>query len=153
MNVGEICNRVVVCAERAIPVTDAAKLMREHHVGSLVVVDEGAKGRVPVGIITDRDIVVAVVAGGVDPVKLSVGDVMGPELFTVRETDSVSDALARMRSRGIRRVPVLSAAGTLAGLVTVDDLLEIVAEELESLVRAIGAEQARETRARRSAAA
>jgi len=108
---------------------------------------------VPVGIITDRDIVVAVVAGGVDPAKLAVGDVMGPELFTVRETDSVSDALARMRSRGIRRVPVLSAGGTLAGLVTVDDLLEIVAEELESLVRAIGAEQARETRTRKGAAA
>ena len=152
MNVGEICNRVVVCAERGVPVTDAAKLMREHHVGSLVVVDEGPRGRVPVGIVTDRDIVVAVIAKSVDPARLTVGDVMGPELFTVRETDSVSDALARMRSRGIRRVPVVTEAGTLAGLVTVDDLLGIVAEELESLVRAIGAEQTRELRRRSGAA-
>src|SRR3990172_12628772 len=67
MNVGEICNRIVMFAYRGTSLTDAARLMREHHVGSLVVVDETAQGRVPVGMLTDRDIVVAAVAGGGGP--------------------------------------------------------------------------------------
>jgi CBS domain-containing protein len=149
MNVGEICNREVVLAERRTPVTDAAKLMREQHVGSLVVANKTAQGWVPVGILTDRDIVVAVVAGGVDPAKLMVDDVMSGELVTVREADSVFDVLGLMRRRGIRRVPVLAPNGTLAGIVTIDDLLEIVAEELTDLVRAITAEQSREAKARK----
>lgn len=149
MNVGEICNRTVVVARREMVLTEAAYLMREHHVGSLVVVDEREKGRVPVGIVTDRDIVVAVVAEGVDPRKIAVGEVMRPELVTVGEAESVFDALRLMRGRGVRRVPVLAADGTLAGIVTVDDLLEIVAEQLGQLVRAIATEQSREFRDRK----
>jgi CBS domain-containing protein len=152
MNVGEICNREVILTERRTPVTDAAKLMREQHVGSLVVANKTAQGWVPVGILTDRDIVVAVVAGGVDPAKLMVDDVMGGELVTVREGDSVFDVLGLMRRRGIRRVPVLAPNGTLAGIVTIDDLLEIVADELNDLVRAITAEQSRETKTRKGVA-
>ncbi len=149
MNIGEICNRTVVVAQRSTVLTEAAHLMREHHVGSLVIVDEGKKGRVPVGLVTDRDIVVAVVAEGVDPRKIAVGDVMRPELVTVGAGDSVFEALRVMRGRGIRRVPVLATDGTLAGIVTIDDLLEIVAEQLNELVRAIASEQASETRARK----
>jgi CBS domain-containing protein len=149
MTVGEICNRVVTVAERATPLADAAKLMREHHVGSLVVVENRAGARVPVGILTDRDIVVAVVAGGVDPATLTAGDVMAGELLTVREQDSEFDALQLMRRRGVRRLPVVGADGALAGIVTVDDLLEIVAEQLDDVVRAITSEQAQERRARR----
>jgi CBS domain-containing protein len=148
MNVGELCNRVVVFATRPTPLTQAARLMREHHVGSLVVVEERTEGRVPVGILTDRDIVIAVVAGEVDPRTLTVGEVMGAKLVTVRETDSVFDVLRLMRSSGIRRVPVLAPGGTLAGIVTVDDLLEVVAEQLNDLVRAIGSERVREARER-----
>jgi CBS domain-containing protein len=149
MSVGEICNRVVVFTLRSTPLQDAARIMREHHVGSLVVVDENTRGRVPVGILTDRDIVVAVVAKEVDPRTLTVGEVMAGELLTVREEDSVFDALRLMRGRGIRRVPVVTPTGTLAGIVTLDDLLETVAEELNDIVRAIASEQAREARARR----
>jgi len=148
MNVGEICNRTVVVAKRDMVLSEAAHLMREHHVGSLVIVDEREKGRVPVGIVTDRDIVVAVVAEGVDPRKIAVGEVMRPELVTVGEAESVFDALRLMRGRGVRRVPVLAADGALAGIVTVDDLLEIVAEQLGQLVRAIATEQSREFRDR-----
>jgi CBS domain-containing protein len=149
MNVSEICNRTVVVAKRDTALSEAALLMREHHVGSLVIVDETRQGRVPVGIVTDRDIVVAVVAEGVDPRKIAVGDVMRPELVTVKEDVSVFDALRLMRGRGIRRIPVLASDGTLAGIVTIDDLLEIVAEELNGLVRAIATEQSRETRDRK----
>ncbi|MFO1361892.1 MAG: CBS domain-containing protein [Burkholderiales bacterium] len=149
MNVGEICNRVVVVTRRETPLPAAAALMREHHVGSLVVVEDGARGRVPVGILTDRDIVVAVVAPGVDPRVVTVGEMMTGDLLTLREQDSVYDALRLMRGRGIRRVPVVTPAGTLAGIVTLDDLLETVAEQLNGIVRAIASEQAREKRVRK----
>lgn len=149
MNVGDICNRTVVVAKRDTVLSEAAYLMREHHVGSLVIVDEATKGRVPVGIVTDRDIVVAVVAEGVDPRKITVDDVMRPELVWVGESDSEFEALRLMRGRGIRRVPVVAADGTLAGIVTIDDVLEIVAEQLNELVRAIATEQSRETRDRK----
>lgn len=149
MNVSELNNPFVVTARRTTPLTEAARLMREHHVGSLVVVDESGKGRVPVGILTDRDIVVAAVAAEVDPRTLTAGEVMSGELATVRAADSAEVALRLMRRRGIRRVPVVSEDGTLAGIVTLDDLLETVAEQLSDAVRAIASEQVHEARARR----
>lgn len=149
MNVSELSNPFVVVAQRTTPLTDAARLMREHHVGSLVVVDESGKGRVPVGMLTDRDIVVEVVAGELDPRTLTAGEIMSSELATVRAGDSAESALRLMRRRGIRRVPVVSEAGTLTGIVTLDDLLEKVAEQLSDAVRAITSEQVHETRTRR----
>jgi CBS domain-containing protein len=148
MHVGGLCTQDVVCAYRSTSLAEAARSMREAHVGSLVVVEEGAKGCVPVGILTDRDIVVAVVAPGVDPRGVTVGEVMQPELVTVREEDSLPDVLRVMRRAGVRRAPVLTLSGTLAGIIAVDDLLAIVAGELDELVRAIGSERAHETRAR-----
>lgn len=149
MTIGEICNRVVVFAHEKMSLSDAATLMREHHVGSLVVVKEGDPGRAPIGIITDRDIVVEVVAEGLDHKVLTVGEIMGGELVTAREQDNMLDVLQVMRRRGIRRVPVVTDSGSLAGIVTIDDLLEIVAEELDDVVQAIASGRERETRARR----
>ena len=148
MNVSDLSNPFVAVVQRATPLTDAARLMRERHVGSLVVVDETGQGRVPVGILTDRDIVVAVVAREVDARTLTAGDVMSTDLATVRPTDAAIDALELMRRRGVRRVPVVAENGTLAGIVAVDDVLAAVAEQLGDVVRAITAEQARETRTR-----
>lgn len=149
MNIGEICSRVVVFARKTMPLSDAAKLMREHHVGSLVVIDGEDRERIPVGIITDRDIVVEVLAAGLDYREVTVGDIMATELMTAREQDSMLDVLRAMRRGGIRRMPVVTASGSLAGIVTVDDLLEIVAEELGDLVKAIASEQSKEARTRR----
>lgn len=149
MNAGEICNREVVVAYRQMSLTEAAKLMRDHHVGSLIVVVDRLSERVPVGMLTDRDLTVAVIAKELDPRTLTVGEVMGTELFTVREQDSISEALRLMRERGVRRVPVLTRSGALAGLVTVDDLLDNVAEQLSDVVHAIERERVRETRVRR----
>ena len=148
MNAGEICNREVVIAYRDISVPEAAKLMREHHVGSLVVVVDRLSERVPVGILTDRDLALAVIAKEVDPRSVDVGEVMSTELFTVRESDAIPDVLRLMRERGVRRIPVLTHSGALAGIVTIDDVLDIVAEELGELVRAIARERVRETRVR-----
>ena len=149
MNTGEICNREVVFAYRHTSLADAAKLMRERHVGSLVVIVDRLSERVPVGMITDRDLTVAVIAKGLDARTLNVGDVMSTDLVTVREQDSVTEALRLMRERGVRRLPVLTRSGALAGLVTIDDVLDIVAEQLGDLVHAIEHERARESRVRR----
>ncbi|MCI1192087.1 CBS domain-containing protein [Calidifontimicrobium sp. SYSU G02091] len=149
LDAGAICTRLVTFAERAMPVNEAAQLMRSHHVGCLVVTDDTPAGRVPVGILTDRDIVTAVVAKDVDPRTLRVEDVMSADLVVVPEDASVIDLLRTMRSKGLRRLPVVDAQGLLAGLVTLDDLLGIIAEELRATVAAIEAEQARETRMRR----
>lgn len=149
MTVGQICNRVVVFANRNTPLPDAAKLMRENHIGSLVIVDESDRGRIPVGMLTDRDIAIAVVAQALDPRTLTAGEVMSGELVTANEQDDMLDTLQRMRRRGVRRVPVLTASGTLAGIVTLDDLLELVAEQLGDVVKAIATEQSREARTRK----
>jgi CBS domain-containing protein len=148
MNAGEICNRVVVVAYENMTLPAAAKLMREHHVGSLVVVVDRSSERVPVGIVTDRDLTVAVLAKDLDPRTLTIGDVIGKELYTVREQDSITDTLRLMRGRGVRRVPVLTASGALAGIITIDDILDIIAGELADLVHAIEREFGQEARAR-----
>lgn len=149
MNAGELCNREVVFVYRNTPLIEAALLMREHHVGSLVVVVDRLSERVPVGILTDRDIVVAVVAKELDPRTLTVGDVMTGELLMIREQDGISDVLRLMREKGVRRVPVLTHSGALAGILTLDDLLELAAEELGDFARTISRERVRETRLRR----
>lgn len=144
LTAGEVCTRSVVVAFRQTPVNEAARLMREHHVGSLVVVEESDDGRIVVGMLTDRDIVTAVVAPDVQPALLRVEDVMSRDILSAREDDSVADLLARMRGKAVRRVPVTGNKGQLIGLVTADDLLEIVAEELNDLVQTIAAQPRRE---------
>jgi len=148
MNAGEICNREVVVAYRDTSLSAAARLMREHHVGSLIVVVERAKERVPVGILTDRDIVVAVVAKELDARTLKVGEVRSSGVFAVREQDGLAEVLRAMREHGVRRVPVVTPSGALAGILAIDDLLELVAEELGDFVRTISHERVRESRAR-----
>lgn len=148
MDVGEICTREVVIAHKDFVLSEAARLMRSEHVGSIVIVSETDEGRVPVGMLTDRDIVVGVVAKDLDARNLSVGEVMSTDLVTVREQDTVFDALRLMRSRGVRRVPVTGAGGVLVGLLAADDVLEIVAEQLREIVRAVAAERAHEVQAR-----
>ena len=149
MNVGELCSREVVFARRDMGLVEAARLMRGHHVGALVVVDELPVGRVPVGMLTDRDIVVAAVAKEVDPAQLAVGDVMSTGALVVREQDGVADALRVMREKGVRRLPVVRKDGTLAGVLAIDDVLELVAEEMDAFVHTLRSESAREARVRK----
>ena len=149
MKIGEICTRIVTFATKNMPLVDAAKLMRQHHVGSLIVVEEESRGRVPVGLLTDRDIVVEVLAPGLDYKNLSVGEIMSSQLVTARESDDMLGVLRLMRKKGIRRMPVVTESGRLAGIVTLDDLLEILAEQMDDLVDAIAGEQAKEVKGRR----
>lgn len=149
MNVGELCTREVIIAQRDTSVVEAAQRMRTYHVGNLVVVEDETNGRRPIGIVTDRDIVIAVVAAGVNPEALKVGDIMSAELVMVRETEDVCETLRYMRDKGVRRMPVVDAAGALAGIVTVDDLLGLLAEEMGHLAQLITRRQRREASARR----
>jgi CBS domain-containing protein len=148
MAIGEICNREVVIAEPGLAVPEAARLMRQYHVGTLVVVEEAAGRRRPLGIVTDRDIAIEVVAAGVDPDGLTVGDIMAAELASVREDVSVFDTIRYMRARGVRRVPVVDNGGWLIGIVTLDDLFELLAEELSEMADMISRGRQREAATR-----
>jgi CBS domain-containing protein len=148
MNIGEISTAQTVYCKRDETVQAAALLMRKHHVGDLVVVDQPDAQPIPVGIVTDRDIVVSVIALGLDPSSLEVGDVMSDDLLTVEEHDDVYETIERMRFRGIRRVPVVNSAGGLTGIVSADDLLEFLADEMSELSRISPHQQAQEKSAR-----
>jgi len=146
MNIGEISNREVIIVEKEVSILEAAKLMRQYHVGDLVVVEHRQGDSFPLGIITDRDIVVGVVASAVPLEEVAVGDVMSFELLTAREEDAVADTIKSMRGKGVRRVVVVNRRGSLEGIVTVDDLIDLLAEEMSDLVGLIGKQQARERR-------
>lgn len=135
MRIGELCTREVVYCERATGVVEVAQLMRSHHVGDLIVVDR-CNGRLrPVGIVTDRDLVVEVLARRVDPDSVTAGDLMTTALVTAQETEPVHDAIERMRARAVRRLPVVDDEGLLIGVLTADDVTELLAEELTEVAR------------------
>ena len=128
MLVSEFCNREVVIVDRATTILEAAKLMRSEHVGDLVVTDNRNGQQVPVGILTDRDIVVELLAEEIELDKVSVGDAMSYELLSVKEQDGLQETIEKMSGHGVRRLPVVGDAGELVGIVTVDDLIELIAE-------------------------
>ncbi|MEJ0034986.1 MAG: CBS domain-containing protein [Gammaproteobacteria bacterium] len=148
MNAGQMCQRNAVTVLRADEITTAARLMREKHVGFLVVVEPAAQAGavVPIGVITDRDIVVSTVALGVDPKALAVGDVMTRKPTVALAQDSIADAISQMRHRGVRRLPVVGDYGHFIGVLSLDDVLANSANEL-------GAAAAAMTKARQTDAA
>jgi len=149
VTVRDLATMQVVTVQPQTTLAECAQIMRNQHVGSVIVVDDKGRRDNPVGIVTDRDIVIETVAVNLDPKTLTAGDVMATPLATVVETDDILDALAKMRERGVRRLPVVNESGALAGIVAVDNLLEAMAEQLDSIVRVIKAEQTKETTLRR----
>jgi CBS domain-containing protein len=148
LTAGDLCTRETVVAPRACSLTEAARLMREHHVGSLVIVDERPAGRVPAGVITDRDLVTAVVARDVDVHAMRVEDVMNTEPVVVHEQASLFDALALMRAQGVRRLVVTDAQGLLQGMLALDDVIEVVAEQMQVIAQALASGRPREAHRR-----
>ncbi len=149
MPVSEICNREVVIAKRDDTILEAARLMRQHHVGDVLVVDDSGGKRIPVGIVTDRDLVVEIIATELDPAAITVGDIMVPELSVVKEDTGVFESIQYMRAIGVRRMPVVDDSGGLVGILTLDDLLELLADELSFLAKLVKHEQDKETMNRR----
>lgn len=148
MKAGELCSREVITATREMTIAAAARLMRDRHVGSLVVVEDSGNRQEPVGIITDRDIVIEVIAENVGVDEVTVGDIMTYALLKVNVQDSIFETAQRMRARGVRRVPVIEATGELAGILALDDILELLSEELSLLTRVTSREAEQEKKKR-----
>jgi CBS domain-containing protein len=143
MTAGEVCNRQVVFVKPDTSIVDAVGLMRTHHVGDVVVVREPDGERVPIGILTDRDVALAVDRLLRLP-HLRVADLMSAELVTSPERESLYDVLKSMQSHGIRRLPVVNDRGGLEGIVTFDDVVELLSEELTDLAKLVAKEQKHE---------
>lgn len=148
MRIADVCTHDVVEIAADASLNEAAEVMRKRHVGALVVTEQPDGEHIPVGIITDRDIVLAVVAPGVRPESLTAGDVMTHPLATCREDEELFDAIVTMRDRGVRRLPVLNAEGGLAGIVAADDIFGALGTHMRDLGQVLGREQVRETRNR-----
>jgi CBS domain-containing protein len=149
MPIGEICNREVVIVRPSDTALEASRLMRQHHVGDVLVVEDLGGERIPSGIVTDRDLVVEIMATRLDSATITVGDIMVPELVTVKESTGMFEAIQYMHAKGVRRLPVVNDRGGLVGILTLDDLLEVLAEELLALAKLVKYEQKKETTSRR----
>jgi CBS domain-containing protein len=148
MPVGEICNRDVIVVGKDSPTQEAIMLMREYHVGDVVVVEQRNGVNYPVGILTDRDIVIELLAEDVPIDSVTVGDIMSYELLSVTEEDSMETAINLMRKKGVRRLPVVNENGALEGILTLDDLIDLIAEQMKDLAGLITKEQKREEKSR-----
>lgn len=148
MNTGEVCNREVVVIGKNDSILNAAKLMRHYHVGDVVVVESESDQaeRVPVGILTDRDIVVEIVATEIDQDTITIGDSMSYELITAQEEDDILETIKRMRKKGIRRLPVINSNGGLVGILTMDNIIDLIAEQMTDLTCLVANQQKREDR-------
>lgn len=144
MKIGEICVRDVVYVEQEESLLTVADLMRHHHVGSVVIVRKVDEKLLPVGMLTDRDLVVEILAPNINPESLLAQDIMSYDLVTVNEEREMWDVASLMQSKGIRRVPVVDSKGFLVGIFCMDDILEIVTAELNGLVRLVNREQRNE---------
>ena len=149
MKIGEICSRAVVIANNDLSVIEVAKLMRAYHVGSVVVVDGMGDSARPVGMITDRDLVIEVLAQEVPLEAVKLEDIMTRDPIIAREDEDLWETLQQMRDRGVRRCPVVNTQGLLVGLVSIDDMLDLLAAELSDLVKLIYREQNQERKTRR----
>jgi predicted transcriptional regulator len=141
MAVGTICSRRVITVDRAIDVAAAARVMRDKQVGYLVVTDAASGGQKPVGVITDRDIVIKVLAAGVEPRSRKVGDVMTLEPLVAGYADDIGKTLHRMRALGVRRVPVINTQGNIAGVLSLDDAFDHLVSQMADVAGSIRNQQ------------
>lgn len=149
MPISEVCNREVVIVQPNDSVLDAAELMRQHHVGDVVVVEDRGGRRVPIGIVTDRDLVVEIMAAKLEPADIKVSDIMLSDLLTVKQDAGLFEAIEGMHAKGVRRLPVVDNSGGLIGILTLDDLIELLADEMTSLAKLVKREQKKEATTRR----
>lgn len=146
MRVGDFCKHGVVTVATTADVVEIAQVMRDEHVGFLVVVNDGDPDRRPQGVITDRDLALQVCARDVDPHSVTAADIMSRDPLTAREQDDLNEVVQAMRIAGFRRVPVLKASGSLVGVIAVDDAIEVIAGLLCDVCGSIRAEQRQERR-------
>ena len=145
----ELCTPDVVCCSPEMRVSVAARLMRQSHVGDLVVVNDPDSDPTPIGMVTDRDIVLEVIGKELNPNTVAVREIMRAPAVIASETEESSQAIERMKSHGVRRLPVMGENGRLAGIVSLDDLLRQLAADANALVEIMNREQSHEHRRRR----
>jgi CBS-domain-containing membrane protein len=148
MSLATICTRHVITVDAGASLAEAARRLREHHVGALVVTRATPEGVAVAGVVTDRDLAVEVLARGLDAGAVAVGALVQGEPVAVAESAGVDEALARMREHGVRRLLVAGAQGQLVGIVTLDDLLGALAAQLGALAQVVAAGLERETQQR-----
>ena len=146
--VGNFCSRTLVTATPEASVKDAALLMRKHHVGAVVVVDAHDAVRRPLGIVTDRDIVVEVVAAGLAPDAVRVSEILQRSPIVINEGASGAETIRLMSVNGIRRVPVVDNQGALVGIVSYDDVMVQWVGPMVALADLAGRERAFEKNVR-----
>jgi len=149
MTIGAICNREVITVRRDATILHAATLMRQYHVGDVVVIEDHKEKPVPIGIVTDRDIVIELVATELDCKVITTGDIMVASLHVIKESAGVFEAVQSMTAKGVRRLPVVDDGGGLVGIVTLDDLLLLLAREIGALSKLVTREQKNEATKRR----
>lgn len=137
MNLGEVCCREVTVARAEESLHTAAQLMREQRVGSVIVCEDRGAQRIPIGILTDRDILLALLQSGVRLNETFIGEVMSRDPLVLHDAESIEQAVDRMRAYAVRRAPVVTASGSLLGIVSVDDLFDVLAEQLHDIARLI----------------
>ncbi len=145
----EICTPDVVYCTPEITALGVARLMRERHVGDVVVVEDAEDDQTPIGLVTDRDIVVEVLGRERDPARVSAREIMRKPVVIARTNEDASLAIERMKAHGVRRIPVMDEQRKLAGIVCLDDLLRLLAADAGALAAIISREQDREHRTRR----
>ena len=133
MSLGNLCRREVVVVNQGTPIKEAVKFMEEKNIGSVIVVGGGK----PLGIATDRDILLRVVNKGLDPEKSSVDDVMTKEIVTLKEGMGLFEALEQVKGKGIRRFPIVDASGNLKGIMTLDDIIYLLGKEMADVASII----------------
>lgn len=137
MTIKKVCGCDVVTVSDNMTVSDAAKLMKQHNVGDIVVVKNKGADEQIVGIITDRDIVIRIVADEEDPKQFLISDVMSTDLLILKSYQGVSQSLDMMCAKGVRRAPIVDENNQLIGIATVDDLFVLISEEASSIAKLI----------------
>ena len=135
MHVSQICTRSLVTCNRDTSAAELARKMRDQHVADVLVIEDHAGRLTPIGLVTDRDLVVEVIARDGDPNQVRAADLMCADLETVLDSELVYDAIWRMRKRQVLRLPVVDAHGALVGVLTADDVAEFLASELTEVAR------------------
>ena len=141
----EFATNLVAVVEPDTSAVMVAQLMRRHHIGALVVVDALDKNK-PVGIVTDRDLVLELMAEGLDPAVFTAGDIMSVDLVKAQPEMDAMDAVQLMKKYRLRRLVIVDKAGNLAGIVTIEDVLGLLTHELAELAGDLGSARDRETR-------
>lgn len=135
MPVSDLCSKNIACIEQGSTLQNAAQLMKKNHVGGLIVVESNGKNK-PVGIITDRDITLGAVAENLS-MNTKVKEVMSKNIFTVPKNEGIAEVVDRMEREGVRRMIVIDNSGNACGLVSSDDILQLVAREINGLGRLV----------------